>query len=398
MTPAARVQAAIELLDAIILAAREGGAAADTLIARYFAQRRYAGSKDRRAVRELAYAVIRANGAPPASGRAAVLGLIRGGGTARFDWLSEAAFDGSAHGPGPIAPGEVVHLPEPLSGWASAQLLAALGGDTAEAAAMIDRAPLDIRINRAVAAPIAIDGAEPVPGLPDALRLPAGTDVERMPAYRAGAFEVQDAGSQIVTLAAQAAPGQRIVDLCAGAGGKSLALAAAMGAEGAILASDTDRARLARLAPRAERAGATIIEPRLLNPGHEAPMLADWHASADTVLVDAPCSGTGTWRRNPEARWRLTPERVARLVATQGHLLAVAAALVRPGGALVYIVCSLLDAEGAEQIAAFLAAHPRWTAEPLMLPAGRRHGPGYRLTPAHDSTDGFFVARMRAPC
>ncbi len=398
MTPPARAQAAIELLDAIIAAAREGGAAADTLIARYFAQRRYAGAKDRRAVRELVYAAIRANGAPPPSGRAAILGLIRGGGVEGVEWLDETVFDGSAHGPAPVAPGEPAHLPDPLAGWASAQLIAALGGDTAEVAAMIDRAPLDIRINRAVAGALAIAGAEPIAGLPDALRLPAGTDVEHMPAYRAGAFEVQDVGSQIVTLAARAAPGQRIIDLCAGAGGKSLALAAAMAGEGTILASDTDRARLSRLAPRAERAGATIIETRLLNPGQEAAMLADWAGQADSVLIDAPCSGTGTWRRNPEARWRLTSARVARLVATQAHLLAVAAALVRPGGALVYVVCSLLDAEGAEQVAAFLAAHPRWTAEPLALPAGRPHGPGYRLTPLHDSTDGFFVARMCAPC
>ncbi len=219
-------------------------------------------------------------------------------------------------------------------------------------------------------------------------------DVERIEGIPDGALEVQDAGSQIVTLAAQARPGQRIVDLCAGAGGKTLALAASMAGEGAILATDTDRNRLSRLAPRAERAGVTTVETRLLNPGREAEMLADWNRSADCVLIDAPCSGTGTWRRNPEARWRLSPERLDRLVATQQHVLSIGADLVRPGGALVYIVCSLLDEEGAGQVAAFLADHAGWHAELIDLPAGRRHGPGMRLTPAHDATDGFFVARL----
>ena len=124
----------------------------------------------------------------------------------------------------------------------------------------------------------------------------------------------------------------------------------------------------------------------------------DWRAAADVVLVDAPCSGTGTWRRNPEARWRLTPARLDRLVATQHHVLDVAAPLVRAGGALVYIVCSLLDAEGAGQAEQFLCRHPGWTADPLALPLGRAHGAGVRLDPASDGTDGFFVARLRAPC
>ena len=161
-----------------------------------------------------------------------------------------------------------------------------------------------------------------------------------------------------------------------------------------MLATDTDRNRLSRLVPRAERARAGIIETRLINPGRELEMLDDWQGSADCVLIDAPCSGTGTWRRNPEARWRLTPDRIERLVETQRKVLEVGAALVKPGGALVYIVCSLLDEEGAGQVAAFLAANPGWRAQPLDLPAGRAHGPGTRLTPAHDATDGFLVARL----
>ena len=167
---------------------------------------------------------------------------------------------------------------------------------------------------------------------------------------------------------------------------------------GTLLATDIDRPRLSRLAPRAARAGVTIVEPRLLDGGREAAALADREGSADTVLIDAPCSGTGTWRRNPEARWRLTPARLERFTTQQRHVLALGAPLVRPGGALVYIVCSLLDAEGAEQIDRFLADHPGWSADPLTLPAGRPRGRGIRLDPAHDGTDGFFVARLVRPC
>jgi len=264
-------------------------------------------------------------------------------------------------------------------------------------AALIDRAPLDVRVNRLRADPVALAatlGGTAIPGLPDALRLPAGTNIDTF----AGDAEVQDAGSQIVSLAAQAQPGQRIVDLCAGGGGKTLTLAAAMRNEGHILATDVDRGRLSRLAPRAARAGVTIVETRLLDPKRETEALADWTDGADCVLIDAPCSGTGTWRRNPEARWRLTPERLAGFVAQQRHVLAVGAGLVRPGGALVYITCSLLDAEGADQVDAFLAAHPGWTAAPLALPAGSPHGQGRRLDPASDDTDGFFVARLIRPC
>ena len=388
MTPAARTQAAIELLDAIVHAAREGGAAADTVIARYFATRRYAGSKDRRAVRELVYAAIRMLGEPPESGRAAMLAL------ARVDAEVAATFDGSPHGPAPIAPDEAPAAPGVLPRW-MAERLAQDGIHADEQAALVGRAPLDVRVNRLLAAPDEIAGrvtGEAIPGLPDALRLAAGTDLTPL----AGLVEVQDAGSQAVTLAVQAAPGMTVLDLCAGAGGKTLALAAAMRNAGRIVASDTDRARLSRLGPRAEKARVTIAETRLLDPGREAAALAD--VVADVVLVDAPCSGTGTWRRNPEARWRITPARLERLAATQRHLLEVAAGRVRAGGALVYVVCSLLDVEGAGQADAFLAAHPGWTPAPLDLPFGRVHGAGVRLTPAHGGTDGFFVARLLAPC
>ena len=341
-------------------------------------------------MRELVYEAIRHTGARPESGRAAMLAL------ANADAELAATFDGSAHGPAPIVADEPVATGGAAPTWLVNRLKSA-GINAAEQKALIGRAPLDLRIN-ALRDVDTADLGEPITGLPQGRRLPSGTQVDTLDAYRDGVIEVQDAGSQFVTMAAQARPGQRIVDLCAGAGGKTLALAATMCNEGKILASDTDRARLSRLAPRAERAGVSIVETRLLDPGHEAAALADWAGSADGVLIDAPCSGTGTWRRNPEARWRLSPVRLDKLVLTQRQLLGIGAKLVKPGGALVYIVCSLLDEEGAGQVAAFLASHPDWSAEPLDLPAGRAHGPGVRLTPAHDATDGFFVARLKRAC
>lgn len=394
MTPGARVQAAIELIDETIAAARGAGAAADTLIARYFATRRYAGSKDRRAVRDLVYAAIRRAGELPASGRAAMIAV------AQDDPDLVARFDGGPHAPAPIVAGEPVATGGVAPGWLVDRLRASGIGDD-ELPALVDRAPLDVRVNRlradrdAVLA--AIDGATPLSAVPDGLRLPSGTPVEQIDLWRQGAVEVQDAGSQIVTMAAEARPGMAIVDLCAGAGGKSLALSAAMAGEGRLIACDIDRDRLSRLPPRAARAGATNIETRLLDPGREAAALADWQGAADCVVIDAPCSGTGTWRRNPEARWRLTPDRLDRLAATQATLLRIGAALVRPGGSIVYIVCSLLDQEGRDQADAFLAAHTGWTAATPKLPAGRPHGTGIRLTPGHDFTDGFFVATMQRP-
>jgi 16S rRNA (cytosine967-C5)-methyltransferase len=226
------------------------------------------------------------------------------------------------------------------------------------------------------------------------LRFPSGTPVEQWEAFNTGAIEVQDTGSQLACQAAVARPGETVIDLCAGAGGKTLALAAAMDGRGALIAADVDRARLSRLAPRAERAGALNIHAVLLDPGRESEALAYWKGRADAVLVDAPCSGTGTWRRNPEARWRLTAAELARLAALQARLLDVAAGLVSPTGRLVYVTCSLLDEEGADQIEAFLARHPGWRAETPGLPAGSPRGGGLRLTPFEDGTDGFFIARL----
>lgn len=393
MRPAARVQAAIELLDMIVDAAGNNGAPADRIIADYFRARRYAGSKDRRAVRELVYRAIRACGPVPRTGRAAMLRL------AAIDEAVAELFDGSPHGPPAIGKREVPAdggiAPEWLLEWLE---LSGIAGQ--EAASLLDRAPLDLRVNTLKAEPDTVDlpaAAERL-SLPAAVRLPAGTSVEQWDAYRDGLVEIQDHGSQIACSAMQAAPGERIVDLCAGAGGKTLALAAAMQNCGTLTASDTDRGRLSRLQPRAERAGAAMVETVLLDPGKEREALGAHLGKADGVLVDAPCSGTGTWRRNPEARWRIDREHLLAFADTQDRLLEIAADLVRPGGRITYITCSLLDIEGSDRVAAFLGRHPDWTIARPELPLGRAHGGGTRLTPYHDGTDGFFIACLCSPC
>ena len=392
MTPAARVEAAIGLLDRVIASALAKGPPADRILAEWFKANRFAGSKDRRAVRELVFSAIRACGPVPHSGRAAMLRL------AEEDPALLLLFDGSTYGPAPVEEGELVAEDGLAPAWLTARL-ADSGVDGAEAQALLGRAPLDVRVNALKADRASL--VLPVPGEPlpaaQGLRLPFGTPVEQWDAFRDGLIEVQDCGSQLACEAVGARPGETVIDLCAGAGGKTLALAAEMGNQGTLVAADTDRARLARLAPRAERAGALVAETILLDPGRELEGLAAWHGRADAVLVDAPCSGTGTWRRNPEARWRLDAASLDRLTALQRHLLDVAEALVRPGGRLIYVTCSLLDEEGSGQAAGFLAAHPDWRAEPAALPLGQPHGPGIRLTPFHDGTDGFFIARLGKP-
>lgn len=395
MTPAARVQAAIDLLDAVIGAVSRGGASADRVAADWFKSRRYVGSKDRRAIRDLAWDAIRACGEVPASGRAALLRLVAG------DTALAALFDGSHYGPAPIAPGETAAPGGVAPAWLIARL-AESDIDPAGQSALLARAPLDIRVNplRTTAAELIAQCPvvpEPVPGAPDALRFPAGTPVETWPASAAGWFEVQDAGSQMAALLSGARASETVVDLCAGGGGKTLALAAMMAGEGRLIACDIDRARLSRLPQRATRAGASV-ECRLLDGGREAAMLADLAGRADRVLVDAPCSGTGTWRRNPESRWRIDPAAIARYAAMQAHVLDLAVPLVVPGGRITFITCSLLDEEGADGAGAFLARHPGWRAEPIRHTCGQPRGVGWRFTPGHDGTDGFFVANLVRPC
>jgi 16S rRNA (cytosine967-C5)-methyltransferase len=392
MTPAARVQAAIEILDEVIVAARDDGPPADAIVQRYFKTRRYAGSKDRRAVRELVFRAIRHSGERPDSGRIAMVGLA--------DKDSDLAeqFDGSPHGPSPQIPGEAGASASLVPEWLASRLSDLVTPD--EWQALLERAPLDLRINPARTTRedmlAAFEGAEATRLSPWGLRLAPDTKIGEHPAFIEGLVEVQDEGSQLIALACQPENGMRILDLCAGAGGKSLALAAAA-PKAEIIASDTNRARLSQLPLRADRAGATIAS-RLIDGGRELQQLADLEGQCDMVLVDSPCSGSGTWRRNPEGRWRLTPERLDRLVKLQARLLDIAAPLVKPGGALVYATCSVIRAEGADQARNFLGRHSSWMVQDVPFDGGRADGPGRLLTPAHDATDGFFVARFAKPC
>jgi 16S rRNA (cytosine967-C5)-methyltransferase len=391
MTPAARLQAAIEILDEVIASARDDGPPADSIVTRYFKHRRYAGSKDRRAVRELAFRAIRRSAERPVSGRAAVLGIAQ-------DEPDLVGLFGEPRGPEALGDNEDRAPAGLVPEWLQSELSPLV--DEGEWSALLERAPLDLRVN--VARTSREDmlrefpQAQPTPLSPWGIRLPFDSRVEDNPAFQSGLVEIQDEGSQLIALVCEVKDGERVVDLCAGAGGKSLALTAAV--PGAIiLASDSNRARLSKLGPRAARAGANI-ETRLLSPPGELEEFAGWRETADLVLVDAPCSGSGTWRRNPEGRWRVTPERLERVTALQQHLLDIGAELVRPGGRLVYAVCSILSREGAGQIERFLDSHSSWISEETPIAAGRADGAGRLLTPGHDHTDGFFVARLGRPC
>ena len=388
MTPAARLQAAIEVLDEVIASVRVDGPPADAIVTRYFKQRRYAGSKDRRAVRELVFRAIRRSAERPDDGRAAVLGLAE-------DEPALLELFGEPRGPEPMKADEMASNAAIVPDWLVSELSPLVAEE--EWPSLLERAPLDLRANAVRASRDDLlkefPDATPTRLSPWGIRLAPDSRIDDHQAFQSGLVEVQDEGSQLIALACEPGNDESIVDLCAGAGGKSLALASA--APGArILATDSNRARLAKLRPRAERAGATI-ETRLLNPPKELEELADVSGSADSVLVDAPCSGSGTWRRNPEGRWRLSPERLDRLVASQSRLLDIGAELVRPGGLLIYAVCSLLSREGAGQIDDFLSRHSSWQMQETPFAAGRLDGAGRLLTPGHDGTDGFFVARLR---
>jgi 16S rRNA (cytosine967-C5)-methyltransferase len=391
MKPAAQLQSAIDLLEEIIIAARDNGASADALATKFFAARRYAGSKDRRKVRDLTWAAIRAFGERPETARSAFVAL------ADKDTELAALFDGTPYGPAIIDPDEERARGEVIPAWIKPLFSPLI--DDAEQAALLERAPLDVRVNRLKgdrASVIAdLPEAEILPQSGDALRLPTGFALENHSVITQGHADIQDLGSQLIVDACAAKPGMTVLDLCAGAGGKTLALASAMMGEGRLIGSDTNRNRLGQLIPRAQRAGASNIEALLLNPGQESAMLAEFASKCDVVLIDAPCSGSGTWRRNPETRWRLNPVRLQQVIDAQAKLLAIAAEMVASGGHLVYAVCSLLEDEGRGQVERFLDSHDGWRVCDADITAGRIQGCGLMLTPHHDGSDGFFLARLQ---
>ncbi len=409
MTPAARLQAAID-----ILAALEGtNQPADRLLRDWFRTRRYAGSKDRKAVTERVFSVLR-DGTGGAS-RARVIASLAAEGLGADEIA--ALFTGERYAPEPLTDAERDSLGAPKDGEALAPFLQSelqrRFGDTVdtELAALKLRAPIDLRVNTLKATRDEVLGqlraqgfaAEPTPHAPHGIRIPPGEGsaaLSRSALFEGGAFEFQDESAQVAALLCAAKPGSRILDLGAGAGGKSLALAAAMGNQGQIVAADTDANRLAQLTPRAARAGASIIHPLLIE--REPPL-----TPFDAVFVDAPCSGSGTWRRQPELKARLTAARLAELMAVQDALLETAAARMHPRGHVVYATCSLLPCENEDRVEAFLARHTNFAIRPardVWRMAGgkpwKATGDVFRASPASTGTDGFFAAilvRKKAP-
>lgn len=387
MRPAARLQAAIELLDEIILAARDDGASADAIIKKYFKKRRYAGSKDRRAIRDHVYAAIRLLGDRPESGRIAMLGL------ANKNLELRALFDGSDYGPSEIGSEETGADGSMIPAWIKPKFADLI--DEAEQDALLGRADLHIRIIPQYAEDAGVlsllSEAKPLP-LTNAYALPNGTRVEEGQPYRNGHIEIQDLGSQAIVAAGGQQDPKIVLDLCAGAGGKTMGLAAHLPETAQIIASDTDRGRLSRMAPRIARVGNSNIETILLHPNREAEALEHLKGQCDLVMVDAPCSGTGTWRRNPELRWRMTAKRLQKITALQQRLLQLGSEFVADGGKLIFAVCSLLDDEGANQVDEFLQIQPNWRDIEVDLPLGRPYRKGILLSPYHDGTDGFYFS------
>ncbi|MEO0958933.1 MAG: RsmB/NOP family class I SAM-dependent RNA methyltransferase [Pseudomonadota bacterium] len=411
MTPAARHQAAIEVLEA--WAHSGSGEALDRTLAAWGRAHRFAGSGDRHAIADICYGTVRrarslqwlGGGGDPGSRleafrpRIAVLaGAVFAGqelsqiaGAGRYapaaltaeeaDALAALAAEGEVKGLEDVPPGVRFNLPD----W----LLDALGSVPGAAlAALGERAPVDLRVNRLKATPEAAAAAlveesietERGPLAPDCLRVVGGARrVAGSAAYRGGLVELQDAASQAAALRARAAPGEIVLDLCAGGGGKTLALAAAMEGpapgRGRLIAHDASPRRMSDLAPRAARAGA-----RVETIGTEA--LAALEGACDLVLTDVPCSGSGAWRRDGDARWRFGRQDLERLNATQDAILDRAARLVRPGGRLVYVTCSIILAENAARVEAFLARTSSFRPDP----AG-----AFSTFPDPAGGDGFFV-------
>jgi 16S rRNA (cytosine967-C5)-methyltransferase len=299
-------------------------------------------------------------------------------------------------------------MPDPvrfeLPDWLYPRMAARFGDNlAAEMAALREPAPLDLRVNLLKGtreedrAALAAEGwdAKPTPLSPWGLRIDGRRPVTSGAAFQSGLVEIQDEGSQLIAALTDAKPGMRVVDWCAGAGGKTLALAAMMGNRGQIVACDVSASRLEGAVRRLRRAGVNNVECHLVTPGDK---WAKRRAGAfDRVLVDAPCTGTGTWRRNPDARHRLTEQDLLELTRKQSSILDAAWALVRPGGRLVYATCSLLQEENEGQVSAFLHCHPDFRLVPSVgVPLGGTVSDDgtLSLTPARNGTDGFFAAAM----
>ncbi|RZN31724.1 RsmB/NOP family class I SAM-dependent RNA methyltransferase [Bradyrhizobium sp. Leo121] len=430
MTPAARLSAAIELIDTID-AERVPAAKA---LKEWGTAHRYAGSGDRAAISGLIWDVLRRQSSSAYlmdddSARARVLGMLKLERSMDVDAIT-ALCDGGRFAPAPLTDSERTALtsrslqgaPAHIAGdypeWLDPYLAKVFGDDrVAEATAMASRAPLDLRVNtlktsRDKMLPrLKHLGAKETPWSPLGLRIELGADARNVGIHAEedfvkGGIEVQDEGSQLAALFSAAKPGEQVIDLCAGAGGKTLALAAMMQGKGRLIATDRDKRQLAPIHERLSRAGVHNCEVR--TPRGDSDPLSDIKASADLVVIDAPCTGTGTWRRNPDAKWRMRPGALEVRLKDQAEVLARAAPLVKAGGRIAYITCSVLPAENGEQVQAFLARHgefsivpPEQTASVLWDKAEAFAGAalpspeGWLMTPRRTGTDGFFVSVLK---
>lgn len=430
MTPAARISAAMEVLADLATRRRP---AADAL-KDWGLSHRFAGSGDRAAIAGLVYDTLRrrascAHVMGSEEPRALVLGmlaLMRGLGVEAIAALA----DGGRFAPAPLTAAERERLADPgLAGappfvrgdypqWLHASLRHVFGEDVvAEGAALAARAPLDLRVNTLKGAPDAVRAElahlDPQEGRFSPLALRIRLDAEGKappltaePAFLRGEVEVQDEGSQLAAILARPLPGTQVLDLCAGAGGKTLEFAALMDNKGQIYAHDSDIRRLKPLHERVARAGVRNVQVR--SPRGAEDVLADLEGRMDLVLVDAPCTGTGTWRRNPDAKWRVRPGALAQRTAEQAKILEDAAHYVRPGGRLAYVTCSLLDEENGAQVRALLnkrndfspvppseAVLSLGAAGPALAEAALAAREGLLMTPRRTGTDGFFVSVMK---
>jgi 16S rRNA (cytosine967-C5)-methyltransferase len=430
MTPAARLSAAIEVIADIDSRRRP---AAETL-KDWGTSHRFAGSGDRAAIAGLVYDGLRRRASAAQvmgadTARAILIGMLRlerGLDVAAIERLA----DGGRFAPEPLEEAErhalanaslagaPAHVVGDYPEWLDVHLARAFGEERGEeGAALARRAPLDLRVNvgkaprDAVVADFADYGPKPTQWSPWGVRIqvPAGAKspaIQSEPAFLDGRVEVQDEGSQIAALMTGAVPGETVIDLCAGGGGKTLALAAMMAGRGRLVATDLDKRRLAPIHERLTRAGVTNVDvrtPRLAND-----VLADFHDGADLVVIDSPCTGTGTWRRNPDAKWRMRPGALEQRVKEQVEVLDRAVSLVKPGGRLAYITCSVLREENADQVAAFIARHSEFAVTPpaALAEALGDQADGFRaaalvsefglqMTPRRTGTDGFFVTVLR---
>lgn len=431
MTPAARISAAISLLDTVLVAKRPLSLA----LKDWGVANRYAGSGDRNAIANLVHDSLRVKAsasylmgvpAETESPRAVILGMLR-----RMRGMDVAAieklFSGERFAPAPLDDAERAALeanslegaPASVQGdypdWLDASFERAFGETrVAELSGMAARAPLDLRVNALkiirIKAEEALSHLDPAitPLSPYGLRIVANAEgrvphVQSEPAFLKGAVEVQDEGSQLVALLAGAKPGEQVLDLCAGGGGKTLALGAEMNNKGQIFATDSDQRRLAPIHDRLTRAGVRNVQVR--TPKKGVMDLDDLQGKMDLVLVDAPCTGTGTWRRHPDAKWRMRENALELRTGEQREVLDHAARYVKKGGRLAYITCSLLDEENGAQIAAFLECHsdfklvePGENARARGLEAIAAHvdcrKTGLVLSPHRTNTDGFFFSLL----